>query len=260
MTSTGTPATFETPSTIQGSPLPNTVGSGKATQAKSQDGSQLGEGEKEKDDSNMTLDRFLAKNTSEDNASFGQIMENSSKKHREKYEWLYKQEGERKELQERSLALPETAEGDQFKKEHRPGMVEVWTYTNKNALMYVPDGVEESIKEKIEGKNVKRQEVIHVNTRLRQNPHPENTCSEQLAMATATHNAAQRGKIGVDGHLQKPTETPKVNGYGFVGTPSPAPGNWQHFILLYQCYHTRNHTVHLISQVVGCNSLIEPPR
>lgn len=215
----GTPATFETPSTVQGSPVPKMASSEENNQP-------CKEHKDKKDNSDLTLDKFFAKNTSEDNESFEQIMENTRKKHREKYEWLYKEEVERKESKVRSLALTEAADGDQFTEENRPGMVQLWSYTNKNALMYVPEGVEDSAKEKIEGKNIKRQQVIHANTRLRQNPYPENTCTEQLAMAAATHNAALQGKIGVDGHLQKPTETPKVNGYGFVGTPSPAPGKW----------------------------------
>lgn len=33
-----------------------------------------------------------------------------------------------------------------------------------------------------------------------------------------------QGKVGVDGKEMMPLATPKVNGYGFVATPSPAPG------------------------------------
>ena len=32
------------------------------------------------------------------------------------------------------------------------------------------------------------------------------------------------GKIGHDGKEMLPSDSPNVNGYGFVGTPSPAPG------------------------------------
>ena len=33
-----------------------------------------------------------------------------------------------------------------------------------------------------------------------------------------------QGKVGVDGKELLPSATPKVNGFGFVATPSPAPG------------------------------------
>lgn len=34
----------------------------------------------------------------------------------------------------------------------------------------------------------------------------------------------KQGKVGPDGKDLLPHESPKVNGYGYVGTPSPAPG------------------------------------
>lgn len=34
----------------------------------------------------------------------------------------------------------------------------------------------------------------------------------------------KQGKVGPDGKELIPQESPKVNGYGFVSTPSPAPG------------------------------------
>jgi len=41
------------------------------------------------------LDSYLSKNTSEDNDSFSQILEESDKKHREKHAWLYENETSR---------------------------------------------------------------------------------------------------------------------------------------------------------------------
>jgi len=173
----------------------------------------------------LTLDRFLSKNTSEDNASFEQIMDTGIQKHREKYQWLFDKEKEQLERKEKILALPASEEGDQFKYEDRPSMIETWNYTNKNVLMYYPDGVEASAQEKIEGKYRKRQEIRHENSRFNKDPFPDESCDGKLAAAAATRLAAKQGKIGVDGHVQGASETPKVNGYGFVATPSPAPGN-----------------------------------
>jgi len=40
------------------------------------------------------------------------------------------------------------------------------------------------------------------------------------------------GKIGVDGKLEDGNQTPNVQGYSFVGAPSPAPGKFEMVYLL----------------------------
>ena len=155
-------------------------------------------------------------------------METSTQKRREKYQWLYEKEQEQKDRKKEILALPASEQGDQFKNEDRPSMIETWNYTNKNALMYYPDGVEASVQEKIEGKYIKRQQILHANSRFKKDPFPEDSCEDKLAAAAATRLAAQQGRIGVDGQVQGTNETPNVKGYGFVATPSPAPGMYIH--------------------------------
>lgn len=54
----------------------------------------LGEAEKEDKDALPSLDTFLAKHTSEDNASFEQIMEVAKEKEKVKHAWLYSAEEE----------------------------------------------------------------------------------------------------------------------------------------------------------------------
>ena len=46
----------------------------------------------------MSLDKFLAKNTSEDNVSFGEIMTEAEKKYRQKHDWLYEKMTEQLEV------------------------------------------------------------------------------------------------------------------------------------------------------------------
>lgn len=58
------------------------------------DGKDDDQGEKEL----PTLDRFLAKNTSEDNASFEQIMDLAKDKEKLKHAWLYEAEAEFKKV------------------------------------------------------------------------------------------------------------------------------------------------------------------
>ncbi|KAJ7387923.1 DiGeorge syndrome critical region protein 14 [Desmophyllum pertusum] len=216
--SLATPATFETPSTIHGTPAPSetiTHNNREAYGPSQGKSSAENQSDSKKEESDLTLDRFLSKNTSEDNASFEQIMDTSIQKHREKYQWLYEKEEEQKERKEKILALPAPEDGDQFKYEDRPSMIETWNYTNKNVLMYYPDGVDASAQEKNRRKVYKETG----NTACKQQ-----CCDGKLAAAAASHLASKQGKIGVDGQLQGASETPRVNGFGFVATPSPAPG------------------------------------
>ena len=52
----------------------------------------------EKTELDLPLDKFLSKVTSEDNASFSEIMKESEEKHKLKHAWLYEQEEEKKQV------------------------------------------------------------------------------------------------------------------------------------------------------------------
>lgn len=84
------------------------------------------------------LDAYLGKHTSEDNASFSSMMEDAAERHRLKYAWLYDKERENAKFQNDALALPSPEE--QATDRHRVPSLDTWTYTNRNFLMYVPDG------------------------------------------------------------------------------------------------------------------------
>ena len=48
------------------------------------------------------------------------------------------------------------------------------------------------------------------------------------AQSAAAQVQLKLGKIGHDGKELMPEQSPQINGYGFVATPSPAPGNISH--------------------------------
>ena len=48
--------------------------------------------------SEMNLDKFMVKNTSEDNVSFGEVMKEAEKKYRQKHDWLYEKVAEQLEV------------------------------------------------------------------------------------------------------------------------------------------------------------------
>ncbi|CAC5425337.1 DGCR14 [Mytilus coruscus] len=139
-----TPATFETPepdsrkdSPKQQSKQDNTERKKEQTNKNSKIGTKK-----------LSLDQYLAKNTSEDNASFTEILEETQQKHRDKHAWLFENEKSRSEEEKEHLALPSV---------------------------------------------------------------------EQQAAIEGNHDIINSLKY-------KTRNSPDINGYGFVDTPSPAPG------------------------------------
>uniref|UniRef100_A0A3B1JDA1 Ess-2 splicing factor homolog n=1 Tax=Astyanax mexicanus TaxID=7994 RepID=A0A3B1JDA1_ASTMX len=202
-----TPSTFETPDARAASP------STSHTKPRTSENGGKDGGKEEKE--LPSLDRFLAKNTSEDNASFEQIMDLAKDKEKLKNAWLYEAEEEFKKRHEENLALPSS---EQQALECTKAGVETWEYKARNALMYYPEGVKDDAVFK------KPREVLYKNTRFDVDPFCKALNKSQIQQAAALNAQFKLGKVGPDGKELLPHESPKVNGYGFEGTPSPAPG------------------------------------
>ncbi|KAK6322126.1 hypothetical protein J4Q44_G00069180 [Coregonus suidteri] len=203
-----TPASFETPEGCPGSPS-SILGKNK----KGADGVNKEGDEEEKE--LPCLDRFLAKNTSEDNASFEQIMVLAEDKEKLRHAWLYEAEAEFKQRHEENLALPSS---EKQALECVKAGLETWEYKAKNALMYYPEGVQDDTLFK------KPREVIHKNTRFVGDPFSKALNKCQLQQAAALNAQFKQGKVGPDGKELNAQDSPNVNGYGFEGTPCPSPG------------------------------------
>ncbi|MCI4388434.1 hypothetical protein PGIGA_G00085960 [Pangasianodon gigas] len=205
-----TPSSFETPDSHAASPSTSHSKSrtGRDTELGGKDG---GKEEKEL----PSLDHFLSKNTSEDNASFEQIMDLAQDKEKLKNAWLYEAENEFKQRREENLALPSS---EIQALECVKAGVETWEYTARNALMYYPEGVKDDTVFK------KPREVMYKNTRFDVDPFCKALNKSQIQQAAALNAQFKLGKVGPDGKELLPHESPKVNGYGFEGAPSPAPG------------------------------------
>ncbi|XP_076020364.1 splicing factor ESS-2 homolog [Genypterus blacodes] len=201
-----TPSSFETPVERSGSP--------SSTHERNKDGETNDDNKQEKE--LPCLDRFLAKNTSEDNASFEQIMDLAKDKEKMRHAWLYEAEAEFKQRHEENLALPsaERAALDAVK-----AGLETWEYKAKNALMYYPEGVEDD-----DSVFKRPREVVHKNTRFTVDPFSKALNKSQIQQAAALNAQFKQGKVGPDGKELIPHDSPNVNGYGFERTPSPAPG------------------------------------
>ncbi|KAM6901199.1 splicing factor ESS-2 homolog [Lycodopsis pacificus] len=201
-----TPASFETPLGHSGSPSSSHGGKGLDGESKDDD----------KEEKELpALDRFLAKNTSEDNASFEQIMDLAEDKERLRHSWLYEAEAEYKQRHEENLMLPSA---EKAALECVKAGLETWEYKAKNALMYYPEGVKDDDLFK------KPREVIHKNTRFAGDPFSKALNKSQIQQAAALNAQFKQGKVGPDGKELIPHDSPTVNGYGFESMPSPAPG------------------------------------
>ncbi|KAB0791452.1 hypothetical protein PPYR_03252 [Photinus pyralis] len=202
------PATFETPANIHNSQTPRSI----ACPSESRQSSK---------ETRLSLDQFLSSHTSQDNESFEEIMIESEKKHREKYSYLYNEEGKSNDDQLKMLTLPSVEQ--QCALPEKKLNIDTWNYKNKNYIMYIPDGVDLTPQEQIE-MSKRRQEVTHANTRLQVNPFNEDQSKETINELAKSQAKILDGKIGVDGKELMPPDGPNVNGFSFMRTPSPRPG------------------------------------
>ncbi|XP_055704818.1 splicing factor ESS-2 homolog [Phlebotomus papatasi] len=217
-TGSESPATFETP---VNRPDATPVTSSRKSTVSMSESVQESREEDQKISEKHSLDTFLDTYTSEDNQSFQEIIEKADQKLRQKFEVLYKQEKVQALEMAKRLALPPIEE--QFEANEGVKKVDMWTYRNKNFIMYVPDGVELSKEEQIEIAQ-KKQEIVHGNTRLIENPFNEQQSRETISQMAKNQQHVLEGKVDVDGNVLNTEATPQIRGFSFVRTPSPCPG------------------------------------
>lgn len=120
-----------------------------------------------------SLDDFHARFTSEDNASFDEVIEKDQTARKGKSWWLHETEEEFKRQKVLKLEDAEkqskggytnalTAHGD-----GRSAPENAWTYEAKNRLMYYPEGSLYTVQEHEELAALPRKQIIHENTRFR---------------------------------------------------------------------------------------------
>ncbi|XP_060865753.1 splicing factor ESS-2 homolog [Metopolophium dirhodum] len=206
------PDTFETPQPTKGPMSSRTVDPTDLDDGKHDDS-------RSKDTEIIGLDKFLSNTTSEDNHSFNEIIKEAEIQYKKKNAWLF--EGEKKALEMvDKLEVPSIE--SQASNTERAFNLDSWAFKNKNFIMYIPDGVTLT-KDELINMASKRQKIDHSNTRLKLNPFDERHNKQQLCSLAHMQTRQLDGKIGVDGK-ELTSATPKINGYGFVKTPSPAPG------------------------------------
>ena len=83
--------------------------------------------------------------------------------------------------------------------------------------------MDDTPEERIDKANNAR-EIVHKNTRFTVAPFNADKNQQSLSGAAAAQARVVAGQIGPDGKEILPAQSPRVGGYSFVGTPSPAPG------------------------------------
>ncbi|KAI4455282.1 es-2 protein - related [Holotrichia oblita] len=154
---------------------------------------KLEEASQNKAEPRLSLDQFLNANTSQDNLSFEELMVESEAKHRQKYSYLYNEEEKSEREVQEMLALPSIEK--QAALPEKKFVVDTWSYKNRI-----------------------------ISCMFRTNPFNENQSKETICELAKSQAKVLDGKIGVDGKELIQSDTPKINGFSFVRTPSPNPG------------------------------------
>jgi protein DGCR14 len=114
-------------------------------------------------DVSLSLDQFQARYTSEDNASFIDLLGKANEQRKEKYKWVWDKESNQLRIKEAphvESALTIVDERDAL-----PG---TWKYKARNALMYQPDAINVKNKSSVnpnDGRGSPKA-VVHSNTQF----------------------------------------------------------------------------------------------
>lgn len=192
-------------------------------------------------DTNMSLDAFQSKYTSEDNESFYKLLDKQNKKRAEKYAWMWrgnklpsKQMLKQKEVETKLLEGGRSLVDDGGERRElairdvveKPAMPDSWKSKPENNLMFGPEGVDDVIETVAQNAQTASRAapkgVVYSNTRM---PalvaigEPEVPPSPSLSAirdAIAGRPRPTDSEPGYNG-----SETPRVNGYAFVDEDEP---------------------------------------
>ncbi|KAF4966717.1 hypothetical protein FSARC_5632 [Fusarium sarcochroum] len=189
---------------------------------------------------NMSLSKFQATYTSEDNESFYKLVDKQNQKKAEKYAWHWngnklpsKQMIKQKEVEDR-LSQTRSLTDDGFKRDRlaikdrddRPARPDTWNANPRNNLMFGPDGVEDGVvtvsQRAEETSRMAPKSIAYENTRMPEPRIPQRPPSPTMS-AVRDAIAGKPRKGDQDSSVVGGGETPKVNGYAFVDDEDDDP-------------------------------------
>ncbi|KAF3161145.1 hypothetical protein TWF225_003103 [Orbilia oligospora] len=188
----------------------------------------------------LSLDNFQSKYTSEDNASFNDLLDDQNQKRRDEYGWLWRGNQISKPSviaeRERQKLLKEKEEREGVDKtklleyQDKPAMPETWKVNPRNGFMFTPANLDDAMLDpdlnpatNTESRAAPKS-ISHANTRM---PPPKEAHSVPPSPSVSAIQAAISGRprySASDSSVAGGSETPRVNGYSFVDdAPSPSP-------------------------------------
>ncbi|KAL8288840.1 hypothetical protein RB597_000767 [Gaeumannomyces tritici] len=196
-------------------------------------------------DVSLSLAAFQARYTSEDNESFYKLLDRQNQTKAQKYAWLWtgnklpsKMQLKQREIEAR-IGQTRSLEDDGYKKtqlaikdkDDRPAAPDSWKWKPKNDLMFKPEGLAdgvETIAERAEAESrAPPRAIVYANTKA---PNPEIVLSHDPSRPPSPTLSAVRDAIAgrprpadQDSAVASGGETPRVNGYAFVGDEDDEP-------------------------------------
>ncbi|KAK6358588.1 hypothetical protein TWF730_007914 [Orbilia blumenaviensis] len=189
----------------------------------------------------LSLDNFQSKYTSEDNASFNDLLDDQNQKRRDEYGWLWRGNKISKPSviaeKERQKLLKEKEEKDGVDKaklleyqDDKPAMPETWKVNPRNGLMFTPANLDDEMLDpdlnpatNTESRAAPKG-ISHANTRMPA-PREVNAIPPSPSVSAIRDAIAGRPRYSAsDASVSGIGATPRVNGYSFVDdAPSPSP-------------------------------------
>jgi protein DGCR14 len=217
---------------------------------------------------NVSLRAYQTKYTSEDNESFYKLLDKQNQTRAEKHAWLYngnklpsKMQLKQKEVEDRLTKSGASLVDNGYKKDRlaikdqgdRPAAPETWKIKAKNALMFLPDGMDgtvETVAQKTRAESLAApKSIVYANTRLpgtsllieqrkqqqQQKGRRSSSVSSVSIPPSPTLSAVRDAIAGKPRRVDADSmagslagsnmggETPRVNGYTFVDDEEPEP-------------------------------------
>ncbi|OWO99902.1 hypothetical protein B2J93_6957 [Marssonina coronariae] len=193
-------------------------------------------------DTNMSLDKFQSRYTSEDSESFYKLLDKQNQKRAEKYAWMWsantrlpsKMIQKQKEIETKLLMSRGTLKDDGGKRDRmalqdvaeRPAKPDAWNSRPDNGLMFRLESVEDSVETMAQRAQTESRaapkEVVYSNTRMPIDllaQEETNILPSPSLSAVRDAIACQRRTSDLESSSGG-NETPRVNGYAFVDDES----------------------------------------
>ncbi|CAJ0942311.1 unnamed protein product, partial [Mesorhabditis belari] len=174
----------------------------------------------------LSVDAYLNKFTSEDNASFEELTDLMDQREKIRNHWIYSNaERHNRELITRGAPMIENADmqlalkyDPEIQKE-KPRELDNWTYTARNTVLFHPTGAaftkEEMIERAAQNQRVINREATRFPEDLKNKP-----TEASMARAAFIQAQVQAGKVDVSGREAGVSNA----ALGILATPSPMPG------------------------------------